>query len=299
MLREVIAMKKACYILLLGALFLCTAANAANYTNKCPQGEYDISNSFSRAVQKYTGLNFLSSFTVKEIAEMNVSKLLNSKKTKLDVDLYSTGDFLSGKVKRFSAYLKEFSVEDFYISELKAQSLCEFTDIDYKKAPAKTKTPMFIKFSSTLTEEDIVKTYSSPTYGKLLSNIPLMLDKTEIGKLKINSLRTKLRKDKFAISSVIVCNVGGFRYELPVAFESSVEAKNNSIYLVNFKLTPDMFGKDLAFLSDFARLDRIKIIDMNKVKSDPYHIYIKKIDVQNGKISVDGNVFIPANTVFE
>lgn len=123
---------------------------------------------------------------------------------------------------------------------------------------------MFIKFSSTLTGEDIV-----------------------------------IRKDKFAIVSVIVCNLGGFRCELPVAFESSVEAKNNSIYLVNFKLIPDMFGRDLAFLSDFARLDRIKIIDLNKVKSDPYHIYIKKIDVQDGEFSIDGNVFIPANTVFE
>ncbi|HEX2937927.1 MAG TPA: hypothetical protein VHO66_03310 [Ruminiclostridium sp.] len=292
-------MKKMSFILFLCAIVFCNRANAANVANKCPQGKYKISNSVSRAVQKYTGLNFLSSFTVKEIAEMNVSKLMKSKETELDVDLYSTGDFLSGKIKGFSAYLKDFSVEDFYITEVKAKSLCSYTDIDYRKAPPKTKTPMFIEFSSTLTEKDLLKTFTSPNYSKLLSSIPLMIDNTEIGKLKINSLYTKLKKDKFVITSVIACEAGFLKYEFPIAFESSVEAKNNSIYLVNFKLTPDMFGKDFAFLSDFAKLDRIKIIDLNTAKSDPYHINIKKIAIQNGKITTDGTVYIPANTVFK
>jgi len=85
----------------------------------------------------------------------------------------------------------------------------------------------------------------------------------------------------------------------PVAFESSVEAKNNSIYLVNFQLLPEMFGNGFQFLSDLTRLSRIKIIDLNTVKSDPYHIWVNKIAIINGKIKTDGMVYIPKDTVFK
>lgn len=292
-------MKKLSVILFLSVLLFSNNAKATNFNGKCPKEPYNISNSVSRALQKYSGLNLFSSFTVGEVAEMNVSKLLKSKNIDLDLGLYSTGDIVSGKLKGFSMSLKDFSVEDFYITELKAKSLCGFTDIDYKKAPPKTKTPMFIQFSSTLTEKDLVKTFTSKKYANLLSNIPLMVDKTELGKIKINSLYTKLKKDKFLITSVIECEAGFLKYEFPIVFESSVETKDNSIYLVNFKLLPEMFGKDIQFISDFTRLDKIKIIDLNVAKSDPYHITIKKFAILNGKIKTEGTVYIPENTVFK
>ncbi|OGI02263.1 MAG: hypothetical protein A2Y25_09205 [Candidatus Melainabacteria bacterium GWF2_37_15] len=292
-------MKKLGFILFLSVLLFSNTAKSADFAGKCPTEPYEICNSFSRGLQRYSGLNFFSSFLTKEIAEMNVSKLLKSKKTNLKIDIYSTGDFVSGKLRNFSANIKDFSVEDFYITEIKAKSLCGFTDIDYKKAPPKTKTPMVIEFSSTLAEKDLHKTFASKKYSDLLANIPLTIDKTEVGILKINSLNTKIKNNKLFLFSDIQYDAGFLRLKFPIAFESSVEAKNNSIYLVNFKLSPEMFGRDFQYISDFTKLSRIKIIDLNTVKSDPYHIWIKKIAIQNGKIKTDGMVYIPENSVFK
>ena len=292
-------MKKIGFILFLSVFLFSNTAKSADFYAKCPKEPYEISNSFSRGFQKYTGLNFFSSFLTREIAEMNVSKLLKSKKTNLKIDVYSTGDFVSGKLRNFSASLKDFSVEDFYITEIKAKSLCGYTDIDYKKAPPKTKTPLVIEFSSTLAEKDLRKTFTSKKYSNLLANIPLKIDKNEIGTLKINSLNTKLKDNKLFISSDIGYDTGFLKMNFPVAFESSVEAKNNSIYLVNFQLLPEMFGNGFQFLSDLTRLSRIKIIDLNTVKSDPYHIWVNKIAIINGKIKTDGMVYIPKDTVFK
>jgi hypothetical protein len=158
---------------------------------------------------------------------------------------------------------------------------------------------MYISFSSTLSEKDMQKTFKSEKYSDMLSNIPLMLGEQELGKIKINSLNTKIKGSKLVISSEIGCEMGFLKYKFPVGFESGIEANNNSIYLVNFKLQPSMFGSDLAFLSDFTQINRIKLVDLNTAKTDPYRITIFSINIKNSKIATDGTVFIPANTVLQ
>jgi hypothetical protein len=273
-------------------------ASSGEYLRKCPREPYKISNPIFRGIQKYTGINIISSLFAGEIAEMNISSVLKSKKTKIHFDLFSAGDFISGKIKGFSADIKNLSVEDFYISEVTAKSLCGFTDIDYLKSPAKLKTPMYIQFSSFINEKDFHKTFSSKKYSELLNEIPLIVDKKEIGKLKINSLNTKINGNKIFLSSQIGIEGGILNFKFPIAFETSIEAKNNSIYLIGFRLSPEMFGKGLGFIGDFTKLSAIKLIDLQTLNTNPYDIKIEKININDGKINVEGTVFIPENTEF-
>lgn len=260
-----------------------------NYQMYCPSKPYNIGNSFSRGLQKVTGINFLSTQMAEMVAANEIKKQMDGK-FDIKIKSFSATDLSAGKFKSVKVVGKNINSEGNYISYFNAQSLCGYTQFDYKSKPAVLKTPMALKFSAQITEKDLQNTIASPEYQK------------QFAKMRVGT-------NKFSLFEVQNPSISIENNHLYFGFETKTNMllfKEISKYKVGFNVKvadKKMKFSDVTLLSPLAMLDISDIsFILNRINPIIYDKkimegFITKIELNNAaikdnKINVDGVIVL-------
>jgi hypothetical protein len=264
--------------------------------NTCSSGAYPISNSFSRGIQRALGLNILTTKIAEAIIKSQISKLIQKGHVKVNVQAYSAGDLLAGKVKGFEITGKNIVYNDIYFSSVKAQSLCDFTYFDYNKNPAMLNSPLFIKYNAEITNKDFQKIFASDSIKDSLQGIPVNMGFLKIGEVDFTDIKPSITNNKISMKANLVYKKTPFVFTFPISFETALKAKDDKVLLTNFKFASDSESDDLKFVTNSIELNNINIFDLKTVEKEGSDINIKKIKVVDDKIFIEGTFWQQQNT---
>lgn len=277
-------------------LFLSKPVFSQEFQFKCPSEPYPISNVFSRSIQKYLGINQITSVIAEKKLEQELFRIITSSNANIDLEIYSIEDLLSGKFKSFNANIKDVIYDDIYISDIYLKSLCNFSYIDIKNQPLVAKTPIFAEVKMVFEQNDIDRIFSASKYQNLLEDIRITAKNNEIGCV-LNSFKSQIKDNKLLFSAFITTENLGIKLKVPLVLESELCLKDNKMFLDNLKISEEMVGRDLRFLTESITFDKIELIDFKKLEAK-YIINVSKISIVNDKINLDGKIVILKNTVF-
>ena len=286
-------------VLIFSMFFQVIAFSSPNSApNTCSSGVYPISSSISRGIQRFFGINILTTWAAEAIIKNQISKLIQKGSVKVNVQAYSAGDLLAGKVKSFEISGKNLVYNDIYISSVKAQSLCDFTYFDYKKTPAMLNSPLFLKYEAEIKNKEFQKIFASDALKDALQGIPINVGFFKVGEVDITNIKPSIANNKINMKADLVYKKTPFVFKFPISFETAIKIKNDKILLTNFKFTTDNESDDLKFITNSIELNNINIFDLKTVEKEDSDINVKKIKVVNDKIFIEGTFWQQQNTTF-
>lgn len=263
-------------------------------TGSCSAKPYPVSNFATRGLQRFMGLNLLTSRIAESKIEGELKKLA---KGDFDVSIksYSAMDLLSGKIKNFRVTAKNVEFNDAHISYFEAGSLCDFIHIDYKKNLIVPLVPIFAEFKGTVTESDLNKTLSSDKIKEKFTRVKISLYSTDINLVDFLNPKVELKKDTIILSANLRF-AGMFKFiSVPVKIKTGLKVDGNKIRLYEPGLGSNpLLSGSVAFLADFLAMTSPVIFDFSTLKKDGIDITVKKLNIENGKININGTVWMPA-----
>jgi len=291
-------MKKRYFILVFVVIFS-VFANIAAFSspdipaNSCYSGAYPISSPVSRGIQRMFGLNLLTTWAAEFAIKNQVSKQLQKGNIKVHLKAYSAGDLLAGKIKSFEITGKNVVFNDIYISSLKAQSLCDFTYIDYTKTPVMLNSPLFVKFNAEVSNAEFNKIFASDTVKSALQDIKVKINGLDFGEVDFTNVKPSINKERITIKADLVYRRTPFTLTFPISFETDLKAKDDKIFLTHLKFFNDSADSELKFITNSIELNNISIFDLKTVEKQGSEINVNKIKVIDDKISLDGTFWQP------
>jgi hypothetical protein len=264
--------------------------------NSCSSGAYPISNPISRGIQRIFGVNLLTTWAAEFAIKNQISKLIQKGSVKVNLQAYSAGDLLAGKVKGFEITGKNVVYNDIYVSSLKAQSLCDFTYFDYKKTPAMLNSPLFVKYNVEIKNNDFQKIFSSDTIKEALQGIKIKVSNIDFGEVDFTDIKPTIDNEKINIKANLVYKRAIFVFKFPINLDTSLKVKDDKIFLTNLKFASDSKNNDLKFVTNSIELNNIDVFDLKTVEKEGSDINIKKIKVVDDKIFIEGTFWQQQNT---
>ncbi|MCK7485992.1 MAG: hypothetical protein MZU97_10915 [Bacillus subtilis] len=81
---------------------------------------------------------------------------------------------------------------------------------------------------------------------------------------------------------------------IPVKMGFGIKVVDNKIRLSNVQVLPNTPGRNMGPISDFMERITLAVFDLDNIGGKDTHITIKKINVKNDKIDIEGNVRMAA-----
>jgi len=295
-------MKKLSFIFM--AVFACIISFAAvsfssmpaPAPNTCYSGAYPVSNKFSRGVQGIFGINFIGRELAESIIKKQITNQIQKGKIKVHVKSYSAGDLIAGKIKNILIEGKNIESSGIFISDIKAESLCDFTWVDYKSKLPMLKSPLYVKYNAEITQSDFQKIFQSDVISSSLKGIKIMSGNFNFGQVDFVNLKPDIKNDKISLKADMIYKKAMFTFNFPINMETAIKVKNDKIFLTNLQFPHNQVNDDLMFLTNSLALNNISIFDLKTLEKDGSKINIKKLQVVNDKISVEGTFWLPQNT---
>lgn len=262
--------------------------------NCCPTKPYETSNFVTRGIQGVFGLNWLFHQVAESQVEKQIKKVITSGDVKVKIKPYSAMDLLDGKMRSFDVKGKNIVANGFHISSFEVKSLCDYVSVDYKKNPVELREPVLAGLKASITQNDINKSLSSPEWKENFEKIKVKVFDTDISLFEFLDPRVEIDKDKIYISSSLHL-AGTPRFlSIPLYFGTGLRVDNNKLKFVGVKMISKGLGANLGPISEFLDKMAVCALDFNLLNNSTMNINIKKILVNNGKIDLDGTLWLAA-----
>lgn len=295
-LRKCFNMKKVLFAGVLGFGIALTglSAQAACENYVCPQN-VTITSGFSRFMSNVTCQNFLAERIAGHFIKKAIKKNVISGDFKVDFDSYSVRDLKAGKFKSLKITGKNVNVEGIYLTETKMETLCEYNYIVQDKKNKDNLTIMNdipVNISLVINEADLNKTMQSKDYTKMLGDINSLGGSLNI--FKIDSTCIKIKKDrlyyivKFAIPFV--------RGTQDVVMTTDLKVKNGQIAFANAELLNNHTSLDLSKVTRLLNYVNPLDFSLKILENKDANIKVNNVDIQDGKILIDGRMTILKDT---
>jgi len=285
------------FIIIFSLFFQITAFSSQTPApNSCSAGAYPISSPISRGIQRVLGFNIITTKIAETIIKNEISKLITKGKVKVNINAYSAGDLIAGKIKSFEITGKNVAYNDIYLSSVNVHSLCDFTYFDYKKTPAVLSSPLFIKYNAEIKSAELEKIFTSDSIKEALQGIKIVINNVDFGKVDFVDIKPSINNSKINIKANLIYTSRIFAFKLPINLQTSLKTSNDKIFLTNLKFASDSISNDLIFIKNSIELNNINIFDLKTIKKDETDIKIKKINIVNDKIFIEGTFWQQQNT---
>ncbi len=282
-------MKKIIFLMILA--FVVQNANAKDYTQYC--STKTPNKTFTGVLASTSGLNLLSRNVIENEISGRLKKELNSKFDVKINNFYGT-NILNGSFRNLSATTKQINYGGFYLSDIKAKTLCEYNQVEYKDKKIIFKENMVLKYASTITQEDLNNTINSTEYKKIIEKMNKdeyisSIFKIEPSKLEISDNGISMQYSILPLPKLNSSIVKNFLQPIKVNISGNLKAKDGQIELC-----------DLTLNSKKANLIPPSII--NLLNPLNYNISVQKdkngkldidnIAIKDKKIQIDGHIVI-------
>lgn len=222
---------------------------------------FKIGSRFSRGLQKYTGINWLTEAVAGTCAGMVIHNKVGGR-VKVRVKTYSLTDLMAGKVRSVNVDIKEPSLKGVDLGEV---SLASQNPIWFGKRGLKT--PTTLKVRASLSQKQIARALNSPEVVAQMQG--LKLDMPGLGEQQLQVLNPKVQivDDLLTLEAVLVTKGGALSSGLPLRISARPRLVDGArVVLDDLKVEgpdivePEKFAKFaqalLNPLVDFSRYDR-------------------------------------------
>lgn len=254
----------------------------------CMQAPYPVSSKFSQGFSRFTGSNFVASNLAEHQMTRTFKKLLGS-----DVDvkfeLYSVGDFASGKFKSMSAKSDKMTFNGISISDFRAKTVCDFNYIKPYAGKIVFPANFLLAFESKITPEDL----QSIINAQDLSAYDLSVGKLTV--FKVLSTQATIVNNRINIKSKLIHPFTMFKAPAEVSIDAGLRAQNGDIVFsdVKFNSSDNKISMNtiLPLLNKFKPLEQeVEIMPGAKAK-----VIIKNIEIVDNVINITGLSIVPKN----
>jgi len=273
-----------------------SAAPVAPAAGKPP---FKIARKFSRQVQKYSGVTWLSSAIASEAATIAVHHKLGGK-VKVMVKSYSFTDLLAGKLKSLSIDVKEPKLSGVGLGEV---SIASNNPIWYAYRKGKNgerglKTPVIMLVKASLSQKQIARALENPSVTAKLHGLKLDLPGLGEQQLEVIKPNVQIEEDLLKLEGTLVTKGGTLESGVPVTIvarprlvgDSQIvleQMKVNSPDIVEPEKFADFTAKLLNPVVDFARMDR---------RDHAFRLDTLKVSGKVGEVEGNGRLLLVPRT---
>lgn len=280
-------MKKIFFVLI---PFLFLSARGFDYSSYC--ASKSPSKTFFGNVMSLSGANFVSRNIIESKIEDELKKETNSK-FKVDIDSFFGTSILNGEFKSLKVSAKNYSYKDLFASNFNAQTICSYNKVSYDDKKLVINENVVLTYSTEITQQDLDKTVASSSYQKLLDR---MSEDSFISSLfKIQNAGVKIREGRLVFKYEVLpfpkYSIKGFTKPVDIVFGANLKVEDNKIQLCDFDLNSikTSYSSILPLINLLNPLNyEVKVDKNTKGKLE-----VEEIKISEGKIKVNGYIFIP------
>lgn len=282
-------MKKILSLITLLILFSSTA-DAQDYSNLCTK--YVPDKNFKGTLTSITGFNLLTKNIIEHQISKRLKKELNSD-FKVKIDSFYGNNILNGEFKNLTAEAKSVVFNNFYISNIKANTICDYNHVEYIDNKIIFKENMPIKYSSQVTQDDLNKTLESTEYKKIINKMNNSEYISSLFDIKASKIEIKDNKIilKYEIIPLSILNTASIIKIKPinVNLKANLKAENGKIVLCDVEVNSKKqkhLPKSLETVLNPLEYD-VKVSKNNKGK-----LTVEKTEIKDNIINIEGYMLI-------
>lgn len=282
-------MKKKLFLLCLMLFIMVPAFASCDYIGLCAPYAYNLSSKKGQMISKSLGATLLS----EKIAQFRIrEELKRATKQNFDVSVrsYSIQDLFFGRFKSVTISGKELNINGVHLTSLKLKSLCDFNYVQFDKTPIKFKENMIIGFSTTISDEDLLKTMQSSGYLDKLNCVNV--HGCGITFFKLSGAGVDIKNNKLHFRVKITSQL---LLEKPLDIEMSTDlkAKNGRIILTKIDLKNVVKGVDLSKVANQLNSVNPLTFSLEVLENKNTKMCINNVKIAKNEIIINGNIFIP------
>ncbi len=283
-------MKKIIVILSL-LLLVNQTLKAQNYTDYC--STKTPNKTFTGILASTSGVNFLSRNIIESEIAGRLKKELNSKFDVKINNFYGT-NVLNGTFKDLTVTSKQMNYNGFYLSDIYAKTLCEYNQVEYKDKKIAFKENMVLKYSSSITQEDLNNTINSSGYKKIIEKMNKdeyisSIFKIQTSKLEISDNGISIQYSILPLPKITSSIVKNLLQPVKININGNLKAKDGQIELCDLTLN----SKRTNYIpTSLINLLNPLNYDINVQKNKNGKLNIENISIKDKKILLDGYIVI-------
>ncbi|MBS2007255.1 MAG: hypothetical protein JST01_09455 [Cyanobacteria bacterium SZAS TMP-1] len=230
---------------------------------------FPLSSKFSRRLQKYTGINWLSAAVASQAASFAVHRKFGGK-VKVKIKTYSLTDLIAGKVKSVALEVRDPKLSGIGLGELTVKSANPIWYAYRKPKSGESrglKTPVMLCVKANLSQKQIARALENPSVASKLHGLKLDLPGLGEQQLEVVKPKVEILDDLLKLEATLVTKGGTLESGVPVTIVARPRLVGDSqIVLEGMKVdSPDIVepekfadftSKLLNPVVDFARMDR-------------------------------------------
>ena len=134
----------------------------------CPAEPYPVGGVFASTISKITGTNLILTNIAEKRIKFALKKETNSD---FDVDIKAFGgkNLIEGKFKNLSMTSDSVKYEGFYVSNLKAYTLCDYNQVKFNSYDFTFPENFVLKYEAKITQNDLNKIILRPQYREKIN----------------------------------------------------------------------------------------------------------------------------------
>lgn len=279
-------MKKIFFLL---AILIFNQALAFDYSSYCATQAPE--KTFLGSFNSTLGINFLSRNIIEKELEHLIKKEINSG-AKVKINSFYGTNILNGEFKSVNVSAKSYEYKGLFGSNLKVNSICKYNKINYKDKTLTFDTPVVLKYSTDITQDDLDKIIASSGYKKMLDK--MNEDKVVSSLLKIQNSKVIIRNNRLVFKYEVLPNFSMFgliKKPIDIIFGANLCVEDGQVQLcdVDFNSIKTSYQTFLPLINALNPLSyKLKVDKNNKGK-----LHVESIKITEGKIKIDGFIVIP------
>lgn len=266
---------------------------------KSAQPPFHIGSSLSRAMQKWTGVNFCTTFLVNRITTFTVRRKVGGH-VQAKVGIYSLTDLLAGKLRFVRIALNGSSYKGIPLGKLSISSIhpIRLSFRNSNKHKFGLTEPLLLGVEGSLTEKQLASALENPDVASKLRMIKL--DLPGLGDQQLQLIEPKVKFEDGLVKVTTLLVTKGAKQEagvnLSVTGRPHLEDESR-IILDDMQVdSPDIVAPD-AF-SSFSETLLNPLVDFRKMDRVDHAFRLKRFQLSRGQLDFAGNLLLAPKTQY-
>lgn len=282
-------------LLLIMLMLFCAIPSYAvcDYSDLCQTQAYGLTSLMGRRISNGIGATLLS----EKIAESRIrDELKKATKQKFNVSVksYSFQDLIHGRFKSIVISGKNLNIEGAYLTYLELKTLCDFNYVQISKNSIKFKENMVLRFTTKISEADLMKTMNSNGYLDKLNCVNV--EGCGITFFKLSGAGVKIKNNKLYFKIKITSQIL-LAKPLDISIATDLKVEDGRIVLTKVDLGNLAPGVDLSKVAYQLNAVNPLTFSLDVLENKNTKMCIKNVKISGDVITVSGNIFIPKNTI--
>ncbi len=273
-------------------LFLTSASYAQDCTtDMCPIRPQKINGPVSSTLSKVTGMNWLISSVIESQVKKQMDKALLGD-FKVTITPFGAKTMLEGKFKKMTAHSDSVYIDGFYLSDVNAESLCDYNHFVYKDGQVYTNENFVMSYNASVTSDDLQKTVATPQYLKILNSMNVNIGNMSLFKIFDPKAGIKNNRMFFSIKVSSPLTLGEPK---KITADMGLEIEEGKIMFTDVKTSSSFASANLdAILPIINKLNPF-VYKANIMNNSKSIIKVQDVNIIDNKIVIKGLVIVPKN----